>query len=421
MSLDYTAITNALKTYYPTQVVEDLTNQGNPLYAELKKDKNFGGEGTKIPVEVSNPQGVSATFSVAQARAIATASVFRAWDLGAGKDKYGIARISKKAIEGSRSDNLAFTRALASQISGIMNQTARNVSLNLYRAGWGKVGVVAAAAEQPSFAVTTLKLANTEDINNFELGQLLVVAAAEDTGALRAVGANGGLEVAGIDQATGTLSFAANVNDAANIQLIANGDTIFIKGDREDAASPTKLCVSGLEAWIPQTKPSGSDSFMGVNRSISSRLYGQYYDYTTWNLEDALYDADNKVHQWGGKLSHFFMHPSKFAQLQRSLMSKVQYPVTDAKATAAVGFSTVTIVGMNGPIKIISDRNCPVNKCFGLQMDKWKLYTMGEPIHMDTQVNGEWAVSDADQVEVRVKMYGELCCVAPGWNIHMSI
>lgn len=417
MTLDMTTLDAALKQYYPQSTVENLTYQKNPLLAMIPKDKNFGGYNGKIPIEVANPQGVSANFDRAQSRAAATASTFRAFEL-THVTKYGIARVTNEAIALSKGSDKAFVAALTSQINGIINQTGRSLGLALFRSGWGKVGVV----NQTSFAGTTLQLATVTDSHNFEIGQELVVAAAEASGNIRSVGSSGnGLLVTGVNRKTGVLTFAFNVNDSTNgIPTIANGDTIFVRGDRQEASSPAKVSLSGLQSWVPETAPAGSENYFGVDRSVDSRLFGQFADYSSWPLHDALTDADAAVDVWGGALSHFFMHPLKYAELVKQLGSKVQY--VDVKSSnPQVGFKGIEVVGMNGPIKIVPDRNCPYDRCFGLQLDKWKLYSAGEHIFIDPQVNGAWALPTADQVEVRVKMYGQVGCSAPAYNIQMAI
>lgn len=417
MTLDMTSLDDALKQYYPSDKINILTYKKNPLLAMIPKDPKAGGYNFRVPIGVANPQGVSAVLSRANARATASASTFRAFDLDT-VNKYGVAKIANKAIAASKGQDKAFIGALTSEVDGILNQTARNLGIGIYRGGWGKVGVV----NQTSFGVATLQLATVSDIHNFEKDQELVVAAAESTGNIKTVGSSGlGLIVTGVDRKLGRLTFAANVNDGTSgIPTIANGDTIFIRGDRDESGSPTKVSVSGLQAWVPEVAPSTSENFFSVDRSIDSRLYGQFIDYTAWPLQEALQDADAQVDLFGGALSHFFMHPLKYSELVKSLGSKVQY--VDVKSTnPQVGFKGVEIIGMNGPIKIVPDRNCPFDRCFGLQLDTWKLYSMGEHLFIDPQVNGAWAVPDEDNVAVRVKMYGQVGCSAPGWNIQMAI
>ena len=61
------------------------------------------------------------------------------------------------------------------------------------------------------------------------------------------------------------------------------------------------------------------------------------------------------------------------------------------------------IHGPRGPIKVIPDQNCPNNVAFMLQLDVWKLYSLGKsPKILDSDGLKFLRESTADAVEVRV-------------------
>lgn len=101
-------------------------------------------------------------------------------------------------------------------------------------------------------------------------------------------------------------------------------------------------------------------------------------------------------------------------------MSKVQY--VDLKVTADVGFRGIVVNGPRGPIKVIPDQNCPSGRAFMLQLDTWKLYSLGKaPKILDADGMKMLRESSADAVELRVGFYAQLGCRAPGWSANIKL
>lgn len=404
MTLDLTSFDAALKEHYTNDVVENLVYKDNPLLAMLKKYEDFGGRNLPIPLIYGNPQGRSATFSEAQARGAATNSLIEQFTLTRVKD-YSVATIDNETLEASKGNANAFMEAATTEIDGAINALKRSLAIALYRDGFGSIGQVSAPG-----ASTTLTLTNPNDVTNFEVGQVLVFAAAAGSGALRDSGAS--LTVEKVDRSAGTLTMSAAVN---TISGISNNDFIFIKGDRQNVSSPARLKVSGLEAWLPASGPSATP-FFGVDRTVDvTRLAGVRYDGTNVPIEEALIEAASRAAREGGKVDHAFLSYAKYAELEKSLGAKVQY--VDLKVNAQVGFRGIVINGPRGPINVIPDQNCPSNRCFMLQLDMWKLYSLGKAVRtIDTDGLQMLRQASADGVEVRMGFYGNLGCRAPGFN-----
>jgi hypothetical protein len=88
-------------------------------------------------------------------------------------------------------------------------------------------------------------------------------------------------------------------------------------------------------------------------------------------------------------------------------MSKIQY--IDMKVNAEIMFRGIQINGPRGPIKVVPDQNCPNDRAFMLDMDSWKLYSLGKaPKILDTDGLRMLRDSNADSVEVRVGYYAQL-------------
>lgn len=415
--LDMTSFDAALKEYYTDEAVEDMVYKDNPLLALMEKDESMYGEYKVVPVIYGNPQGRSASFTRAQTRGLSTASQLTRFVVSRIKD-YSVATIDNETILASQNDRGAFMRAATLEIDGAINVLTRSIATDMYRSGYGSRGTIATS----SFGVTTLTLNQVEDIVNFEVGMELVVADSEGASTLRALGSSGnGLIVTGINRTAGTLTFGANVNDATNgIPTIAQNDHLFVRGDRQDSATPTRLKIAGLEAWCPYTAPT-STSFFGVNRTSDvTRLGGLRYDGSTVPIEEAMINAASLVAREGGKIDHFFMSYDKYASLEKALGSKVQY--VDLSANARVAFRGILVNGPRGEIRVAPDQNCPNNRMHGLALSTWKLGSIGKAVRViDTDKLDMLRLASSDGVEVRYGFYGNVYCNAPGHNITVQM
>ncbi len=408
MALDMTSFDAALKEHYTDQRVENLVYKDNPFLALAPKYENFGGRNLPIPLIYGNPQGRSATFATAQARGALTNSLVEAFTLTRVKD-YSIATIDNETLEASKGNANAFMEAATTEIDGAINSLTRSLAVAMFRDQTGWIGQVSVEPTETAgtFSVT---LANVNDVTNFEVGMVLVIWSATSGGTQRNCdGTATTFPVAAINRSTGVLTLTGTYNASGTI---AANDFIFVNGDRG-------LKMAGLESWIPASAP-GSTAFFGVDRSIDvTRLGGQRYAAANIPLEEALSEGASRVAREGGKIDHYFMDYSKYAQLEKSLGSKVQY--VDLKVNADVGFRGIMLNGPRGPVKVIPDQNCPSNRCFGVQLDTWKLYSLGKAVRViDTDGLQMLRQASADGVEVRYGFYGNMGCKAPGYSINIQ-
>jgi len=397
----------ALKQIYVPGYMNDVCYKDRPLLAMLPKYEKFGGRNMPIVLEYGHPAGRSQVFATAQANA--TPSLFEDFLLTRVHD-YGVAQVDSETIYAMEGDTYAWVRGMASQIDGILNQTARNLHIMAYRNGSGIRGTVLAGT-----GTATLTLTNPEDAANFEVGMSIDGC----TGA----GAPHGTPdtISAINRITGVLTSTLATWPAA----ILNGDNLFVEGDYTAAASVNM--VSGLEAWVPTAAP-GAGLFFGVNRTFDiTRLGGLRYNAAALTIEEGLNNAANLVAAHGGKPSHVFMNFTNYNDLINSLGAKSTYqPVqvySSHKGTGGViGFEGVKLIGPKGPITVVPDNACPVDIAYMLQLDTWVLASAGPaPRIIDTDGNRYLRVNNADQVEVRVGYFGNIGCKAPGYNVNIAL
>lgn len=413
MALDRTTGSAILKSYYSTERMEDLTYQDRPLLAMIPKDEKWGGADFTFAVSYGNPQAVSASDSLAITNG-ASSNSSRVKFAVTPVFKFGAAQLATALMKSATGGASSFISATEGEIKAVINAQSNRIATELYSSGFGLVGTVS------SVTLKVITLTKPEDTANFDIGSRIVCASGESSGALRALGSSANaLIVTGVNRSAGTLTFGYNVTDATNgIPTLVAADSLFLQGDREDASSPTRLCVAGLGAWVPSTAPSTSESFFGVDRSVDSRLFGLKYDGTTSSVREALFEAANRVGAQGGRVSHYFMHPNKYAELINEISGERRYVDVKPSTNATVGFRGVDVITPFGSTAtVIPDRFCPADKAYGLALDTWKLHSMGKPVDIDDQ-DGLMirAASASSKYEVRTFSGFALTCKAPGHN-----
>lgn len=301
-------------------------------------------------------------------------------------------------MEASKGNANAFIEAATSEIDGAIQTATRSLAIAMYRTSGGSIGVVG------SFNATTITLSDPESVTNFEVNQVIVASLLDGGGVVKA----GSVTLTGVDRDNGILTCTT-----AGIATLANADFLFRQGDYG-------VKLSGLQSWLPNTTPSATP-FFSVDRSVDpTRLGGIRFDGSALPIEEALISAASRVAREGGKPDHCFMSYSKYADLEKALGSKVQY--VDMKVNPEIGFRGILINGPRGPIRVVPDQNCPSDRAFMLQMDTWKLYSLGKAISiLDSDGNKMLREAADDAVEVRVGGYYQLGCNASGWNCNIKL
>ena len=393
----------AMKEIYPQDVLKNLVYQKNPFLALVDKEEDLSGKSYIVPLIISNPQATSATF--AQAVANKGSSVLEKFAVTVVKD-YALASIDNLTIEASKSNRGAFISAAKMEVDNAMRQLANRLGQGLFGNGGGAIGVIGTGSVVGSKDIT---LATTADAVKFEKGMVLKTALTDGTSSTVR---SGSVTVDKVDRDTGVITATANWS-AGITAPCAVGDYIFVDGD-------FGLRMSGLAAWLPSTAPSASESFFGLDRSYDPvRLAGSRVSSSQIGglpLEEKLLFGATKVAREGGAPDTIVVSFETYRDLAVQLGSKVMY-VNIKNEDVQVGFEGIKIVGAGtGPITVIADRNCPATKAYVLQLDTWRLISVGAAPHIldgDAFMLRE-AASDA--YEVRIAAYCNLVCVAPGWN-----
>ena len=410
--LDLVSFDAALKVHYTDQRVKNLVYRNNPLLAAIPKYEFFGGKNLPIPIQTGVPQGRSATFTDANNPAIQTPGNYEDFVLTRTRN-YSVATIDNETLEASVGRANAFMEAAASEIDGALRSLTQDLAGNMYRNELGVRGNIGAINPGPPVIIT---LSNPSDVVRFEVGMTLVAApGANPGGALLLGGASA--SIVAINRDNGTFE----VSNAAWAALPVGAALIQI-GDAQDGG-PAPLKMAGLEGWLPATPPALGDSFFTVDRGTDpSRLAGQRYDGTAETIEEAIIGAGALLFREGGRPDIVFMNPLSYSELIKSLGSKVIYDVVRSSDVAEVFFDSVRVYTPSGQVSVVADPNCPTGVAYLMQMDTWKLYSLGmAPKILMTDGLRFLRTTDADAVTVRCGYYSQIGCTAPGWNARIAI
>ncbi len=416
-----TTVTNfdaALKQIYSSSNLAKTTLSRRPLLAMLPKRSDFGGRNMPIVNIYGDPQGRSASFGNAQGTTgTAPANQVSVDDfLLTRVSNYSIAQVGSEAAEASKGDAMAFLQALKASIDGAMNSLSNSIETQLFRTG---TGAITSAIDINVGGSLPLVFAcgETADIANFDVNMVIVFS--ETDGSALRTGDGGTRTVAAVDRSLGRVTVNAALSD-----ITTDGDFVYPQGDAANGGA--NVCVSGLAAWLPATAPGGSDSFFGVNRSVDSRLYGQFTNQASADIEDGLITAGSLSARVGGNPNVCFINHVQQRSLIQNLHNSQNYQTVNATThkglVSDIGFRSVAIQGDTGAINVVAANKCPAESGFMLEMDKWILATLGEPVKfLNLDGNRILRSATADSVEARLAFRGNLGCKAPIYNVRIQM
>jgi hypothetical protein len=402
--LDLPAGNAALKEFYDEQKVENLAYDDNPALVMVPKKTDATGKYVPIPIIYETSQGASNTFTNAQGN---QSPALLAEFMVPLRPDYGIATLGNQAMEAS-GDNTGSFLDFATLIVDVAIQGAANrVASAQFRSGTGSIGTLNAA---PVAGVITLT--NAADVVQFGINQTLQ-ASSTDGGAPRA--ALGWVVARNVSAGTITVSATAMGGAAGSPAGWTTGDFLLVQGD-------SNAKISGYTAWLPTVAPGPADNFYGVNRSVDTRLYGLAYPGAGQPIEEAIIDASMLVRREKGKPRHFITNYGSESALIKALGARREY-VDWTSEDGVIGFRGVKIQGPGGPIECFSDRNCQAATGFLLQMNTWKLYSLGSVPKIFKYKDGieMLRLGNGDAMELRVGSYSNLACNAPGWNSQVTL
>jgi hypothetical protein len=413
--LDIAQFTPALKQRYPNWAIQMLTYKNRPAFAMVPKFTDFSGDVIKFPLRFGNPQNVSSTFALANA--MTDYSKLEAFLLTR-KKKYSNGKISNEVMEAAKSANSpgSFLSSLEVEIDGTLDALANSLAQDLFKSGTGTLAQIKAG----TVPALTIELANYSDSVFFEVGMQLA-AAATDGGA---IAAGQYATITKVDRSAGILTVDTDVSGLGTPWLASW--YIYRYGD-------TNLTMSGIPAWLPYGAGRAAAlaaTFYNVTRNVDDvRLGGFYKDESANPIEEGLIDGLNAgSHIGGGMYDVVFANQLDFSTLEKAMGAKVQRVQISTEITEGeevrgkIGFNAIEVYYQNGSVKVVGDRYVPKSYMFPMQLDVWKLCSLGEAIRLFEGDGLKMIRSyNSDALEFRSFSYSNLYCQAPGFNSVLKI
>lgn len=417
MALDTTSFAPQLLEIVEKSVEQALYTKF-PFLGLVAKKKDFGGESWRIPVNYEDNQGGAAGFTEAQTSAALTGygtPLSKAFSV-THVTEYQMARISGSVIRRSEGKGSAIVEATKFAIDSATRNLSRSIEHKLFRDGSGYIGQIT------SVSGATFKMANADDITFIQVGMRLHFADNATSTLANDLRSATALHVIAVDEDANLVTCNANL---ATVSAV-DDDYVYRAGDRQDAASASKITIAGFQGWIPgsASRPASSgDSWFGVDRyAHPTRLAGQYWNAGSTPPEEVLIEMSHRVVRRGGALTHVMAPPAFYRALVKAMQSRGQVPLVNVETKPGIGFRGVHVVSSESDLVVIPNVFCPADTLCGIDIDTWKLASAGETIRLcDEDDLKMQRLSSEDTYEIRFVFEGNLGCLDPSKNINVTI
>ncbi len=370
MTATLAASTAILKVRYPDGKLPKPLYLNFKATSMVKKRTDFTGDYRVVALQNENPQGsgtsVPAAQNALQQSAYNRFQVTRV-------EHFGIARIKGQALKAAEGDAGALTDLWDNETKSIARVELMNHEIYTFGAGNGVLGTVGSYTA----GTTSFTLAVPSDAAKFALGMTIQAATGTSTSlSLTLVGGGASGKISGIDRVNGIITATSNWDTL--IPGFAATNLLGRASDLATAGIPS--VIMGMGGWIVGGTSPGT--LYGLNRNVDPvRLAGQLYPANSVPLEEAVQEASALAAQQGGIAPKtLWCHVRDFANLKKSLGTKVTYPKTSVKGSgdmAGVGFSGVEIEGDSDTITLMTSPFIARNQAFLVDWDSFTLDSAG--------------------------------------------
>ena len=409
------SLTAFFKTRFPQKKVDNLVAWGNPFYSEIKKSDELTGIQTVVPLQIGNPQGISATLTSAIQNA--SSIVGKAWVITPGQ-LYGGMRIDSRTLMAARNDEGAFFRIREREYEGILKTFGLAMEQYLWGTGSASQGI--ASATITTGAAGTVLLATPADALNFQIG--MEVRFYDDDAA-------GGPDptdprVAGVASSTVTASNLITgvvAFDSVPTDVVV-GDHLVRDGDI--AAGALVLTIKGVQAWIPAADPSAT-LFFGVDRTAAVQMLSGWREPTyLGSIEETALSLVSKMDRVSKVPKTLWLSYANWNKLNLELGAR---GVREEDGGEGVfGRSSLKMSTPAGMVRVRAGAYVPETAGFLLDMSSWELRSLGKVPHIVEDdgltarvvgVASNSGVSMAeDGIEIRLRAFPQLICLNPFAN-----
>lgn len=416
-------------------VMKDLVFNRNPALALMDKDETESGlAGKYFPIPVMSDTGAGRSANFGNAQTYQTAPQTQEFNVTRVQN-YSLATLTGDFLRASAQSIGAFMPGAELNVKSAFQALGNDYAFSLFGDGSGTRGSYGVGSGSISTGVITLDSLGM--VYQFAVGMALQSFSVSGQTPTQSTGAAIGYVIA-VDTGLGTVTVSATQGGAAGTPaswstsfpyLAQAGDVNFVSNGLNSA---NMLKWAGFGAWIPSAAPSGSDSFFGVNRSVSpTKLAGlRFPSGANESIQDALIDSVNQLAANGseaGDPDFIFINPVSYQTLVKQLTSQGQYQMIKAKINedVSISFKALVLPTANGEVAILQDRNCPSQTAYIITLKTWKIRSNGKMCQFLTypgfydQLGIPLVGSDA--IQLQIGGYSNVTCNAPGANAVVSL
>jgi hypothetical protein len=404
--------------------IEDAIFETRVLTGLLPKKTDAVGRELVNDVIFNAGQSHNFSFTNAQNAASLTSDGVATFKVPMVEDTASVT-FSTKIEYQSENNKGAFVDAVSMIMDNAIRNFANDVEVTLFRSQTGVMGQI---SSDTTIASNVLKLKNSADVWNFNVGSQLDLSNTSTGTTVKAQGSgNHPLYVKALDRIQGILyigvlpsagSTSCNISDGTDgVPTAAQGDYIFITGSKG-------IGRYGLEDWVPYGGVSTTDSFSAAsfNRSVDAqRLAGNWMDGTvSGSISSVLEDAAALTHMGDGEFDVVIMTPQKFAAFAKELGTK--QVVDNLASTGQVGYRALKVVAPWGEVSVVGARACPANRIWCIKKSAWKLCSVKPFVHVFQQDGlSALRLPGAMGAEARLYSFGNLICLSPKDNCVIQV
>jgi len=380
MALTLTTADSALKEDYQPAIREQLNNDIFILTQVESNSEDIEGRRAVLSVHNSRNTGVGAR---AEGGTLPTAG-----NQGYVEERiplrynYGRLQVSGQSIKAMKSDTGSFTRAVESEVRGVVTDLKRQVNRQCFNSA---LQVIAQCGTTTSDTEVVLTTPTQTELRQLEIGMLVDVGTDADPDSLAAASA-----ITAVNTSTGTVTISDSITTTSShyVSLAGSADNE-ITGLREIvAASGTLFNIAGTAAtgWI-----STDNNNSGTNRAATDNLFETVIN----DVQIASgSDPDLICTSYGVRRNY-----------ANQLKSQKRFAdTTDLKG----GFKALTVDAGNVSIPLAVDKDNPENTAFILNSDHLTQFQMSDWEFMDDDGAVLSRVSGVDAYEAVLFKYHEL-------------
>ena len=381
MAVNLTNADSALKSYYLEAVSDQLNNNVNPFFAQIKKSsENVWGKEVKALAIHGLNGGIGAgtedgTLPTARGNHYAQLTSTL-------KNLYGTIEISDKALRASENNSGAFVSLLNSEMEGLIKSSAFNFGRMLFGDGSGKLGVVSSVESNNVFVLSSVKGFMEGMIIDFrdEDGELIEGATER--------------EVLVVDRVTKAIKISGSTLTDDDVE---EGSIVTVHGSYQNE-------ITGLAALFDNS----ISSVYGVSKSANPWIIPRIKSEVGTLTEAAMQNMLDSIEEAGGESANLIITSFGVRRALINLLStnKRIYDTIDLTG----GFKGLSYNG----IPVVADRFCPANTMYMLNTKDFVLHQL---------CDWQWPTGDDGKVLRQVPgkpvytatlvKYAELICARP--------